>query len=89
MSREILPTIERIDHGVLPSNDLGRAYRFWSKIMGGEIDHPTKVKNDPSETRRIGLDQKTFLLTNDTTNGFKLFNGSFQCKPRLLRRTQN
>jgi len=22
--------LERIDHGVLPSNDLGRAFRFWS-----------------------------------------------------------
>jgi catechol 2,3-dioxygenase-like lactoylglutathione lyase family enzyme len=35
------PTIERIDHGVVPSNDLGRAHRFWATFMGGEIDHLT------------------------------------------------
>src|ERR1051325_3687062 len=34
-------TIERIDHGVIPSSDLGRAHRFWSTFMGGEIDHLT------------------------------------------------
>lgn len=33
--------LERIDHGVLPSNDLGRAFRFWSGFMGGTIDHHT------------------------------------------------
>src|SRR5262249_59493954 len=33
--------IERIDHGVIPSNDLGRAHRFWGGVMGGEIDHLT------------------------------------------------
>src|SRR5215467_1559528 len=29
--------LERIDHGVLPSNDLGRAFRFWSTFMGARI----------------------------------------------------
>jgi len=37
------PTIERIDHGVVPSNDLGRAHRFWAGFMGGEIDHLTNL----------------------------------------------
>ena len=37
------PTIERIDHGVLPSNDLGRAHRFYSTFMGGELDHLTNL----------------------------------------------
>ena len=37
------PTIERIDHGVVPSNDLGRAHRFWGSFMGGEIDHLTNL----------------------------------------------
>jgi catechol 2,3-dioxygenase-like lactoylglutathione lyase family enzyme len=37
------PTIERIDHGVAPSNDLGRAHRFWAGFMGGEIDHLTNL----------------------------------------------
>jgi catechol 2,3-dioxygenase-like lactoylglutathione lyase family enzyme len=31
-------TIERIDHGVVPSSDLGRAYRFWGSFMG-RLDH--------------------------------------------------
>ena len=38
------PTIERIDHGVIPSNDLGRAHRFYGTFMGGEIDHLTNLK---------------------------------------------
>ena len=29
--------LERIDHGVLPSNDLGRAFRFWSTFMGARL----------------------------------------------------
>ncbi|HXV82360.1 MAG TPA: VOC family protein [Candidatus Binatia bacterium] len=29
--------LERIDHGVLPSNDLGRAFRFWSDFMGARL----------------------------------------------------
>jgi catechol 2,3-dioxygenase-like lactoylglutathione lyase family enzyme len=36
-------TIERIDHGVVPSNDLGRAHRFWGSFMGAEIDHLTNL----------------------------------------------
>jgi YD repeat-containing protein len=30
-------TLKRIDHGVLPSNDLGRAFRFWSSFMGARL----------------------------------------------------
>jgi catechol 2,3-dioxygenase-like lactoylglutathione lyase family enzyme len=37
------PTIDRIDHGVVPSNDLGRAHRFYGTFMGGEIDHLTNL----------------------------------------------
>ena len=37
------PTIDRIDHGVVPSNDLGRAHRFYSTFMGGELDHLTNL----------------------------------------------
>src|SRR5262245_15417218 len=34
------PTIEleRIDHGVVPSNDLGRGFRFWSAFLGARIN---------------------------------------------------
>jgi hypothetical protein len=31
--------LERIDHGVLPSNDLGRPFRFWSTFMGAKLDY--------------------------------------------------
>ncbi|HYA29365.1 MAG TPA: hypothetical protein VEI95_11155 [Acidobacteriota bacterium] len=37
------PTIECIDHGVVPSNDLGRAHRFYSTFMGGKLDHLTNL----------------------------------------------
>jgi YD repeat-containing protein len=30
-------SLVRIDHGVLPSNDLGRAFRFWSSFMGARL----------------------------------------------------
>ena len=43
MSANGKPTIDRIDHGVLPSNDLGRAHRFYSTFMGGELDHLTNL----------------------------------------------
>jgi hypothetical protein len=43
MTANAKPTIERIDHGVVPSNDLGRAHRFYSTFMGGELDHLTNL----------------------------------------------
>ncbi|HEY7164061.1 MAG TPA: VOC family protein [Candidatus Binatia bacterium] len=43
MTTDGKPTIERIDHGVIPSNDLGRAHRFWGSFMGGELDHLTNL----------------------------------------------
>src|ERR1043166_5560683 len=43
MTNDNKPTIERIDHGVLPSNDLGRAHRFYATFMGGELDHLTNL----------------------------------------------
>jgi catechol 2,3-dioxygenase-like lactoylglutathione lyase family enzyme len=43
MSAHDQPTIDRIDHGVIPSNDLGRAHRFYGTFMGGEIDHLTNL----------------------------------------------
>ena len=43
MATTEMVTIERIDHGVIPSNDLGRAHRFYGTFMGGEIDHLTNL----------------------------------------------
>ena len=36
-------TIERIDHGVLPANDLGRAFRFWANFMGARLNFLTNM----------------------------------------------
>ena len=36
-------TIECIDHGVLPANDLGRAFRFWSSFMGAKLNFLTNM----------------------------------------------
>jgi catechol 2,3-dioxygenase-like lactoylglutathione lyase family enzyme len=36
-NRKLDVSLERIDHGVLPSNDLGRAFRFWSLFMGARL----------------------------------------------------
>jgi YD repeat-containing protein len=38
MSNTDTIALERIDHGVVPSNDLGRAFRFWSSFMGARIN---------------------------------------------------
>jgi catechol 2,3-dioxygenase-like lactoylglutathione lyase family enzyme len=43
MSANGKPTIDRIDHGVVPRFDLGRAHRFYGTFMGGEIDHLTNL----------------------------------------------
>ena len=37
MSANGKPTIDRIDHGVMPSNDLGRAHRFYSIVYGWRV----------------------------------------------------
>jgi extradiol dioxygenase family protein len=43
MAMDAKPTIERIDHGVIPSNDIGRAHRFYATFMGGQLDHLTNL----------------------------------------------
>ena len=43
MSSEQAVVLERIDHGVIPSNDLGRGFRFWSSFMGAELGHLTNL----------------------------------------------
>ena len=42
MSLNGKPTIDRIDHGVIPSNDLGRAHRFYGRLWAARwIISPT------------------------------------------------
>lgn len=36
-------TVARIDHGVVPSNDLGRAFRFWTGFMGARLEFLTNL----------------------------------------------
>src|SRR5579862_8288401 len=36
-------TIDQLDHGVIPSNDLGRSLKFWTGFMGGQLDHLTNL----------------------------------------------
>ena len=55
-------TIERIDHGVIPSNDLGRAHRFWGTFMGGEIDHLTNLNIRDGALDSLVTDEVASLL---------------------------
>ena len=36
-------TVARIDHGVLPANDLGRSFRFWVAFMGARLEFLTNL----------------------------------------------
>jgi hypothetical protein len=54
--------IERIDHGVLPANDLGRAFRFWSSFMGARLNFLTNMN-------ARGLNREVPLIVP-----FKLYN---------------
>jgi len=54
--------IERIDRGVLPANDLGRACRFWSSFMGARLNFLTNMN-------ARGLNREVPLIVP-----FKLYN---------------
>ena len=73
--------LERIDHGVLPSNDLGRAFRFWSGFMGGQIGHLTNL------TMR-GLNREVPMIVFMTVanhRGFGLALQDFRISPKPAR----
>lgn len=74
--------LERIDHGVLPSNDLGRSFRFWSSFMGGQIGHHTNL------TVR-GLNREVpmiIFMTVANHRGFGLALQDFRISPNPARR---
>jgi len=73
--------VERIDHGVVPSNDLGRAYRFWSKFMGGEIDHLTNL-NLRGLNREV---PQIVFMTIANHRGFGLALQDFPLPPKPTR----
>ncbi len=81
MAGESTITVERIDHGVLPTNDLGRAYPFWSKFMGGEIDHLTNM-NARGLNREVPL---IVFMTVANHHGFGLALQDFPISPTPAR----
>jgi hypothetical protein len=77
-------TLERIDHGVLPSNDLGRAFRFWSTFMGGQIGHHTNL-NARGLNREVPM---IIFMTVANHRGFGLALQDFRISPNPARRLE-
>jgi hypothetical protein len=73
--------LERIDHGVLPSNDLGRAFRFWSGFMGGQIGHHTNF-NTRGLNREVPM---IIFMTVANHRGFGLALQDFRISPNPAR----
>src|SRR5262245_15060118 len=69
--------LERIDHGVLPSNDLGRAFRFWSTFMG--INFHANL-NDRGLNRELPM-IVFFTVANDSVLGLALQDFRLSSKP--------
>ena len=74
--------LERIDHGVLPSNDLGRAFRFWSGFMGGQIGHHTNF-NTRGLNREVPM---IIFMTVANHRGFGLALQDFRISANPARR---
>lgn len=77
-------TLERIDHGVLPSNDLGRAFRFWSTFMGGQIGFHTNL-NVRGLNREVPM---IIFMTVANHRGFGLALQDFRTSPTPARRRE-
>ena len=76
--------LERIDHGVLPSNDLGRAFRFWSTFMGARIGFHANLN-------RRGLNREVPMIVFFTVanhSGFGLALQDFYLSPTPARRLE-
>lgn len=67
-------SIERIDHGVVPSNDLGRAFRFWSGFMGARLNFLTNMN-------ACGLNREVPLIVFFTVANHPGFGVSLQDFP--------
>jgi catechol 2,3-dioxygenase-like lactoylglutathione lyase family enzyme len=74
--------LARIDHGVLPSNDLGRAFRFWAEFMGGQIGHHTNF-NTRGLNREV---PRIIFMTVAYHRGFGLALQDFRISPNPSRR---
>ena len=74
--------LERIDHGVLPSNDLGRAFRFWSTFMGARINFHANL-NARGLNREVPM---IVFFTVANHPGFGLALQDFRLSPKPARR---
>lgn len=73
--------LERIDHGVLPSNDLGRSFRFWSGFMGAQIGHLTNLT-----TRGLNREVPMIVfMTVANHRGFGVALQDFKIMPKPMR----
>lgn len=72
-------TIERIDHGVLPANDLGRAFRFWAGFMGARLNFLTNM-NARGLNREVPL-MVFFTVANHSGFGIALQDFRLSAQP--------
>ena len=72
-------SLERIDHGVLPSNDLGRAFRFWSTFMGARINFHANL-NARGLNREVPM-IVFFTVANHSGFGLELQDFRLSSKP--------
>ena len=77
-------TLERIDHGVLPSNDLGRAFRFWSSFMGARLGFHANL-NVRGLNREVPM---IVFFTVANHPGFGLALQEYRLSPTLARRME-
>lgn len=73
--------LERIDHGVLPSNDLGRAFRFWSAFMGAKLGFHANL-NARGLNREVPM---IVFFTVANHSGFGLALQDFRLSPTPAR----
>jgi catechol 2,3-dioxygenase-like lactoylglutathione lyase family enzyme len=76
--------LERIDHGVLPSNDLGRAFHFWSAFMGARINFHANL-NARGLNREVPM---IVFFTVANHSGFGLALQDFRLSSQPARRLE-
>jgi YD repeat-containing protein len=77
-------SLERIDHGVLPSNDLGRAFRFWSSFMGARLGFHANL-NVRGLNREVPM---IVFFTVANHSGFGLALQDFRLSPTPARKLE-
>jgi catechol 2,3-dioxygenase-like lactoylglutathione lyase family enzyme len=76
--------LERIDHGVLPSNDLGRSFRFWSSFMGARLGFHANL-NSRGLNREVPM---IVFFTVANHSGFGLALQDFRLSPTPARQLE-